>query len=307
MSVSAAKSILIVGATGTLGSAVLNGFLADKYKGAVSVSVLARPLAADATDAKKAAAASLTARGVKVVTGDLSSSVEQLTPLLKGFDVVISAVAGANLGADQLRLISAAKAAGVRWFVPSEFGFDAAAAGRGSIIPIFDDKIIAVEAVKAAGLDYTLFATGAFTEYALSPFFGVDSATKTLTYPISGAAKFTTTTLADIGAIVADAIVTGKGRNATVKTAGATLTYAQLGDVLDRVSGSKWTRVTRSKADYEAALAKNTYDYQARFGLLLGDAKLEAANSWDVKESYNAKNGIAVTSVEESAKKAIKA
>ena len=193
--------VLLAGATGALGKNLANGLLADKYKNAVKLSVLMRSLPADAPEAKKAAHAALKARGVTVVSGDASQGEDALVPLLKDIDVVLSALGGPTFAADQLKLVAAAKKAGVKWFVPSEFGLDVAAVGRGSTAPPFDGKLAVRDAIKAAGLDYTYVLSGAFTEYALSPFFGLDAANKTLTISIHPDARMTTTTLPDIGVL----------------------------------------------------------------------------------------------------------
>ncbi len=56
------------------------------------------------------------------------------------------------------RVLAAAKAAGVKWFIPSEFGFDLDKEGKGGALgPLYDPKIDMREAVRKSGLDYTFF------------------------------------------------------------------------------------------------------------------------------------------------------
>ena len=59
--------------------------------------------------------------GVEIRLGDLADSVEQLTHVLQGVDIDISAV-DAFVIPQQKNLAHAAKAAGVKRFVPCDFG-----------------------------------------------------------------------------------------------------------------------------------------------------------------------------------------
>ncbi len=59
-------------------------------------------------------------RGVKVMPAELFGSQEKLVKLLTGVDVVIAALGWMNQ-LDQIPLVTAAKAAGVRCFVPCGF------------------------------------------------------------------------------------------------------------------------------------------------------------------------------------------
>jgi len=73
--------------------------------------------------------------------------------------VILSAIAGASVS-EQLVLVAAAQLAGVRWFVPSEFGYDVAARKLGSPAEsLLIGKEQVLQAVKDAGLDWTVFNT----------------------------------------------------------------------------------------------------------------------------------------------------
>jgi len=125
----------------------------------------------------------------------------------------------------------------------------------------------------------------------LSPLFGVDSATHTITFPGSGATVLSHTALADIGVFVADALVTGRGRNAVVYTATATTTYAELASRLDAVTGHKWARVTQATSEREAeiGLSPNTLaDFLARFFVFIPNNP--QATAWPVDKTYNAQH-----------------
>ena len=79
------------------------------------ITGLARP-----TSVTSAANAALKAKGVKVVALDLTAPEGALVQLLRGIDIVISAINWQSLK-DQIPLADAAKKAGVKRFIPCNF------------------------------------------------------------------------------------------------------------------------------------------------------------------------------------------
>jgi hypothetical protein len=69
---------------------------------------------------EKPAAIALKEKGVKVVAVDLKDNQDELVAVLKGIDVVISAIYYQSLH-DEIPLSTAAKAAGVKRYVPCFF------------------------------------------------------------------------------------------------------------------------------------------------------------------------------------------
>lgn len=59
-------------------------------------------------------------RGVKILIADISSPVEELVPLMHRVDIFISAISGTAL-LEQMGIVTAAKRAGVKRFVPCGF------------------------------------------------------------------------------------------------------------------------------------------------------------------------------------------
>ncbi|VUC26667.1 unnamed protein product [Clonostachys rosea] len=102
------KTVAVVGGTGDLGSKIVEQLVAS---GLFEVTVVTR----GGKGAQIPAA-------VKIITADYES-VDNLAEALRGFDAVVSAVAG-HLSDFQLRLLDAAIIAGVKRFIPSEFGSD---------------------------------------------------------------------------------------------------------------------------------------------------------------------------------------
>jgi hypothetical protein len=79
------------------------------------VEALVRPSSSDKPKVK-----ALTDRGVKIRVADIEGPIEKLIDILAGADVLISAIDAMSQLA-QIRLVTAAKEAGVKRFVPCAF------------------------------------------------------------------------------------------------------------------------------------------------------------------------------------------
>lgn len=304
--------VLLLGSGSQLASALIDGIL--QYP-SLALTVLSRPLesapvgdaaAEAALKAKSQVLDVLRARGVSVLHGSAQSGEDALVPLLTGFDVVLSAL-GTPAKDDQRIFIRAASKAGVRWFIPSTFGFDYDLQGMGGVLaPITDVKLEDLALIKQLGLDWTTINTGAFTEYCLRPVFGVNMDTRTIVFPASGAARCAQTAFSDVGRLTADAIATGRGRNQTIYTANGSPSYEEFAQMLERVTGESWTRVVRSKAESEAALKAPGFfaSIIARFELAIGSTQPSPA-VWPEEQNYNVKYGIKLKSVEEALREAV--
>ena len=101
--------------------------------------------------------------GVRLVVVDYASP-ERLAEQLRGIDVVVSAVGGAAF-ALQEQFAEAAKTAGVKLFVPSEFGNPT----KDRTDSLFGVKDAVRLKLKAIGLPYAVFYTGPFSDFVLVP------------------------------------------------------------------------------------------------------------------------------------------
>ena len=304
-------SVLLVGATGALGAALAEGLLHPRFRTGLKLSLLVRQETATTAGAKKDSIDRLRAAGASIVIGDVHGPSAALVQALKGVDVVVCALNIQQVVSGELPLIAAAKAAGVGWFIPSEFGFDIdAIAALGPLekcaLPALVMKQQAREAVRAAGMDYTWVLSSIFTEWLLpvsSPsLLGYDPTTFTFNVPGSLDNCFSTIALPDLAASLGDAIVTGRGRNTTLRLAATYISYRDLVALVERVSGRQWKVVIKTPADYAAVLATKPTDLFARFGAF-GAAQQGVA--WPVESTYNYKHGLQVTTLEQFAEKVV--
>jgi uncharacterized protein YbjT (DUF2867 family) len=147
------KNVALIGAGGNLGPSILSEFLKSDF----SVTVLSR-------EESKATFPS----GVQVVKTDYSP--ESLAKAFKGQDAVISIV-GNDGFADQTKIIDAAASAGVKRFIPSEFGSDTENSEVRAIVPIFNGKKQVVDYLKTKESDtfsWSALITGPFFDWVCS-------------------------------------------------------------------------------------------------------------------------------------------
>lgn len=186
------KNVALTGANGNVGKPVLKALLAS---GKFNVTVL-----------RRSTSSSTFPDNVKVVDVDFES-VESLTAALTGQDVLLSTVGASALGNEQKILIDAAVAAGVKRFLPSEYGCDLENKLT-SKLPVFAPKVGVAkyleEKAKTTPLSYTLVYSGPFFDWGLQHNFIFKSTdSKPILYD-GGDTVFSTSTLDTISqAIVA--------------------------------------------------------------------------------------------------------
>jgi len=117
---------------------------------------------------------------------------------LKGVQVVVSALSGGGL-AVQPALADAAKKAGVKLFVPSEYGI----ATSGFTEGLLAGKAKVHKHLKEIGLPYTLFFTGFFSDTIFGAYIGFDIPNKDISIIGSGDKLATFTARDDIGHYIA--------------------------------------------------------------------------------------------------------
>ncbi|KAG6019115.1 hypothetical protein E4U41_003391 [Claviceps citrina] len=176
------KNVTIVGAAGNLGTTVFQK-LVDS--GTFNVQVLRRP---DSTTQYPA--------GTKVIDVDFRSA-DALTAALKGQDAVVALFGAASLDL-QHGLIDASIKAGVRRFIPSEFGSDLGLPQNRALPPFADKAKVEdhlVDKAKTSGLSYTFIYNGPFLDWGIEHNFILDTSGYRPALFDGGDQVFSTTTL----------------------------------------------------------------------------------------------------------------
>lgn len=299
-------SILVLGA-GELGMAVLRGLAreAERIGEPVRIAVLLRGSTITSGDSgKRRDLEELRALGVEFLLGDLAEdSIDALAGKFGDFHTVIGCTGFVAGRGTQIKLAHAVLKGGVKRYIPWQFGVDYDLIGRGSGQDLFDEQLDVRELLRSQSrMEWIIISTGIFTSFLFVPAFGVvdleDGVVRALG---SWDNAVTVTAVDDIGALTA-AVVFADPRivDSVVYTAGETLTYARLAEVVDAVLGRKLRREEWSVPTLEDALARDPNDSFKKYRLVFARGRGVA---WETGKTFNARHGMKVVDVEQWAQK----
>ncbi|KAL7811656.1 NAD(P)-binding protein [Trichoderma gracile] len=251
------KNIALVGASGNVGKVLLPALLAaNKF----TITVLRRHASSPSTFPS----------GVRVVEVDFSS-IDSLTAALAGQDAVVSTIGSAALKDEQKTLIDAAVAAGVKRFLPSEFGCDLTNE-LAAKLPVFAPKVEVAryleDKAKTTPLTYTLVYSGPFFDWGLQYNFIFKSAGSRPVLYDGGNTVFSTSTLVAVAqAVVAVLSKPEETRNRAVRFQSVAISQAQLLAIAKEVAPERdWQPEVVKLDDITKAaderLAKGLFDHE---------------------------------------------
>ena len=298
---------------GELGTAVLTS-LANKKTPTTTISVLLRPSAIESLSPYKAADISaLRALGISILPGDIASSaIRDLSALFKPYDLIISCLGFASGPGSQLKIARAVLDAGAKTPAPWQFGVDYDIIERGSAQDSLDEQLDVRDLLRAQeptskgdnGTEWIIISTGMFTSFLFESCFGVVDLEgegghgRGVVRALGGwDNKVTVTTPEDIGQLTAVIVLKEpKARNEVVYTAGETITYRSLADLVDqfRGEGNPVRREEWSLGFLKEELKRRPEDTVQKYRVVFAEGKGVA---WDLKNSFNWKNGIGVDDV----------
>ncbi|KAJ9139081.1 NAD(P)-binding protein [Pleurostoma richardsiae] len=173
-----------------------------------------------------------------------------------GQDAVISMLPIIALDV-QDTVIEAAIAAGVKRFIPSEYGSDSMNPAVLAAVPFFEAKKKYLEYLKSKEdvISWTAVFTGPFFDWGLlTGFTGFDLSTNTATLVDGGRARYTTSNVAQIGrALVAVLKHAAETANQLVYVESFTTTQLEVLAALERATGQQWKVVNENSEDIRAA------------------------------------------------------
>ncbi|WP_110686606.1 aromatic alcohol reductase [Salinicola aestuarinus] len=291
--------ILVLGA-GELGVEILRHLVnRGDTAPAARVHVLLRQSASETTDPRKRQQIDqLQAWGIEPIAGDIvSSSQETLAALFAPFDTIVSCV-GFSAGAGiQTKITQAVLEAGVKRYVPWQFGVDYDTIGRGSAQDVFDEQLDVRDLLRAQNrTEWVIVATGMFTSFLFESAFGVVDLEQSEVHALgSWDNQVTVTTPEDIGRLTT-AILFHEPRfqNETVFVAGDTISYGELADELEHQLDRPFTRHVWTVDFLADAIAgdrdNNLLKYRAVFAAGTGVA-------WPKGATFNHHQGIETVDV----------
>jgi len=197
--------------------------------------------------------------GAKIAVVDYGSA-ESLKNAVTGADVVISTVKPIALQVQHL-LAEQAKAAGVKLFVPSEFGNPTTDLQNPKGVFVIKQSVH--RKCKELDLPYALFFTGPGPDYVFIPFLGLDLKSGNVAVGLDGNALNSFTAQSDIGRYVAYVLTNlpqSKIEWRVFRIEGDRKTFNQIFKHHEERTGKKLNVTYRSEAELEAAVAKNPSD-----------------------------------------------
>jgi uncharacterized protein YbjT (DUF2867 family) len=243
------KNFAIVGA-GTFGSFVVRQFLKDKAAGTVNeVVVLTRQ------------GSKTTIEGdAKVVAVDYSNK-ESIKSALTGVDVVICTISIPALNL-QAGIAAAAKEAGVKLFVPSEFGNSS----EGETEGIWGKKAVIQTQLKATDIPYTIFYTGPFADFIWAPFLGLNVPSGKVTIAGDGNKQISFTARADIARYISYVLThlpAEQLNNHSFCIAGDNKSFNEIFKAYEAKTGKKVKVTYVPISEFDARIAANPNDLPA--------------------------------------------
>ncbi|KAJ4179030.1 hypothetical protein NW755_012768 [Fusarium falciforme] len=227
--------VAIVGATGQTGSFIVKALL-ESTTPKFEVTALTRP-----SSLQKPQVLELAEKGVNIVAADLTGSEEDLKKALTGIEAVISTIYGASVTAE-IPLINAAKAIGVQRYVPCFFATVAPPTGALRLRELKEETF---NHIKKTKLPYTIIDVGWWYQVNLPrlPSGRIDYAVMETTDGIAVDGNVPVAfNLRDVGPYTARIISDPRTLNRMVFAYNEVLTFSQMYDIAEKVSGEKLHR-----------------------------------------------------------------
>ncbi|KAE8553133.1 hypothetical protein TMatcc_007443 [Talaromyces marneffei ATCC 18224] len=251
--------VLLIGATGETGRSIANGLL---EAGGFEIYAFTRP-----ASVAKPQLIELKKKGVIIRQGDLTAPLEELAEALKGIDIVVSCVGPSDQDI-QMNIVTAAKAAGVKRFIPCAF---ITVCAPGGIMWLRDEKEKVYNHIKQLKLPYTIIDIGWWYQIATPrlPSGKIDYAMTTSNDELIGDGRTLSAfiDLRDIGKYVANIIVDPRTENKMVFAYNIVTSPADIFDTVEKLSGEKVERkyITEEEVYARVAAARassETYPFE---------------------------------------------
>lgn len=294
------KNVIILGASGNVGKPLVSALLGA---GSFTVTALTR----------KGSSATFPS-GVKVQSIDDTYPNDQLLAAFKGQDVVVNLLPPSDVNQAN-SIVDAAAEAGIKRYIPSEFGSDTSHPKVVALVPIFAGKnqmTAYLKTKESTGLTWTGVINGAFFDWGLgNGFLGFDMKSHTATIYDSGDAQVNLTTLSTIAqGVVAALSNPSETANRYIYIQSVKTSQNQILAAFEKSTGKKWTVKNRDTVEARQTggekLGKG--DMSGIMDLIVGGiySGEPAANYDELNKLDNDLLGLKQASVEELVDKMVK-
>ncbi|KAH7102516.1 NAD(P)-binding protein [Auriculariales sp. MPI-PUGE-AT-0066] len=213
------------------------------------------------------------------------TSMESLVSALSDVEVVVSVLSGPGMAAQPL-LAKAAKAAGVKHFVPSEYGMRTGDLPTDSLLSVFADKVAMHELLRQLELPYTLYYVGVFSDWFFIPLFGFDFDKRKITIVGPGTTPVSWTSRRDIAYFIAYTLThvpAAQLANRELNVEGEELSFNEVVNILEGARGETYEIVHRNVNDVQRSIESE----RGRMALVAPDFILLAAHKGYLHSGVN--------------------
>lgn len=289
------KSFLVIG-TGEVGIAMLQSLIKYKevYNEQFDIGVLVQPSSVEDKNAPHAKFAGIAIEGVDLV----SESIESLAETFKKYETVICC-SGFSIGAGmQVKITKAVLDAGVRKYVPWQFGTDYDKIGRGSAQPVFDEQLDVRDLLREQQkTHWIIISTGMITSFLFREDFGViDLSNKVIHALGDWQHSLTLTSCEDIGTVSVEVLFhKPEILDQVVYVAGETASFKEIGDKMDRLFNVKFERVLWDDKFLKNKLKDDPSNIFNRYRLVFTHPGV----TWPMEITFNHHNNIPTVGIEQ--------
>ncbi|KAI1456734.1 NAD(P)-binding protein [Annulohypoxylon moriforme] len=293
------SSILLLGA-GELGTSVLEALSRHPKRGPTKITILLRQSTIETQDPEKRKQLTyFQSLGASLEAGDLANdSAAQLARVFSGFEVVISCSGFGLPSGTQTKLTEATLAAGVKRYIPWQWGIDYDVVGQGSSQDLFDEQLRVREMLRAQGkTKWVIVSTGLFMSFLFKPEFGVvDLQGRKVRALGRWEGRLSVTTARDIGRVAAEIVLDPReGEGGVVYVAGDTVSYRRIAELVKARFGGEWTEEVWDEEFLKGKLRERPDDGMLKYANVWAVGRGVA---WDMDSTLNNKRGIELQSLE---------
>ena len=188
--------------------------------------------------------------------------------------------------------------AGVTRYIPWQFGVDYDIIGRESSQDLFTEQMGVRDLLRQQEvMKWVIISTGMFTSFLFEPSFGVVSEDRNTVRALGAwENRVTVTTPKDIGRVVAEVVWAAPELEGVVFTAGETVSYEELVDILEKVLGKKVKREQWNLDKLKDDLAQDPENGLKKYRVVFAEGRGVA---WDEGMTINVKRGMKLEGVED--------
>ncbi|ASZ12583.1 aromatic alcohol reductase [Chitinophaga pendula] len=296
------QSFLIIG-IGEVGLAMLNSLYnyRQRHAAPISIAVLVQP----STVCSSKVVLEPKFKDIIIEAVDLKNdSIAMLVNVFRKYDTIICC-SGFSIGAGiQVKITQAVIAAGVKRYVPWQFGVDYDKIGRGSAQPTFDEQLDVRDLLRAQDqTHWIIVSTGMITSFLFREDFGVISLSESIVHGLGDwQHSLTLTACEDIGALTVAILFHEPGiLDQVVFVAGDTLTFADIAHKMEHLFNTKFERVLWSNDYLQDELQRDPDNPFKRYRLVF----TEPGVAWPMAGTFNQQHNIPTTDVVQWAKQNI--